>query len=140
MDLVSFAVLLFSEIALQERGPLQENLRCDDDSSFLNGTSMFNSMKTPEHTIRGLSGEIHLNAHGHREKFELEITELVSDGLKVVGKWNSSIGFMNTRETIILSNVDGADSLKNKTLIVLTVIVSNMWQLITNLSLNFFKF
>lgn len=119
-------MLLFSEVATQqESGSHQEMLRCDDDSSNANGTSMFNSMKTPERLIRGMSGEIHLNAHGHREKFELEVTELVSDGLKVVGKWNSTSGLIVTREVPFISNTEGADSLKNKTLTVLTVIVSN---------------
>ncbi|CAO1385800.1 unnamed protein product [Diamesa tonsa] len=116
------AVLLFSKVVSEQSGPPQEIIRCDDDSSYVNGTSLFNSMKTPEHTVRGLSGEIHLNAHGHREKFELEITELVSDGLKVVGIWNSTSGLIVTREVPHLSDLDGADSLKNKTLIVLMTI------------------
>ena len=117
-------MLLFSKVASHKSDQQQEKLRCDDDSSYVNGMSMFNLMKTPEETVRGMSGEIHLNAHGHRERFELEITDLVSDGLKVVGKWNSSSGLIITRERIPESITD--DSLRNKTIIVLSNPVSDV--------------
>jgi glutamate receptor, ionotropic, invertebrate len=67
---------------------LETPIRCNDqDSIFLNGTSIFNSMKTIP-PFNGLSGRIQFNQLGNRENFELEVFELASDGVKVIGTWD----------------------------------------------------
>lgn len=40
----------------------------------------------------GLTGEISFDQFGNRENFFLEVLELASDGLQVIGFWNSTNG------------------------------------------------
>lgn len=108
----------------QHRGIHSESVICDDrTSTFVNGTSIFNSMKTIA-PFKGLSGEIQFDQQGNREHFNLEILELASEGLKVVGTWNSTNGMKSLRGKPFDTSQTDPDNLRNKTLIILTVIVS----------------
>ena len=73
-------------------------------------------------TFKGLSGEIQFDQQGNRENFELNVLELVSDGLKRVALWNSgkSNGLQIFREqSDIMTNE--LDIFKGKVLRILTV-------------------
>lgn len=121
--LIYDAVMLFSQAMSQHREVQSNSVICDDLSSiFVNGTSIFNSMKTI--TFKGLSGDIQFDQQGNRENFQLELLELASDGLKKVGTWNSTNGIQSSRGKTIESSQTDVDVLRNKTLLVLTVIVS----------------
>lgn len=118
------AIMLFAHIMSQHRGIRSDGVICDDsESSFVNGTSIFNSMKTIT-PIRGLSGDLQFDQHGNRENFQLEILELASEGLKKVGTWNATKGIQSLRGKTFDQGSTDPDVLRNKTLIVLTVIVS----------------
>ena len=103
------------------RGIRPSRIDCGDpESIFINGTSIYNSMKTM--TFKGLSGEIQFDQQGNRENFELNVLELVSDGLKRVALWNSgkSNGLQIFREqSDIMTNE--LDIFKGKVLRILTV-------------------
>lgn len=117
------AVMLFAQVMSQHRGVHSDGVVCDDrESIFVNGTSIFNSMKTI--TFKGLSGDVQFDQQGNRENFQLELLELASDGLKKVGTWNSTKGIQSIRGKTIESSQTDGDVLRNKTLLVLTVIVS----------------
>jgi len=103
------------------RGIRPSRIDCSDpESIFINGTSIYNSMKTT--TFKGLSGEIEFDQHGNRENFELNVLELVSDGLKKVGLWVSgeSNGLTVYREksSVLINELD---IFKEKVLKILTV-------------------
>lgn len=118
------AILLYSQIMSQHTGIRAEGIMCDDiESSFVNGTSIFNSMKTIA-PFKGLSGDVQFDQHGNRENFQLDILELDSEGLKKVGTWNASKGIQSLRGKIIDNGNTDPNDLRNKTLLVLTVIVS----------------
>lgn len=116
------AVALFSYVMSQHKGVKSEGITCDDrESSFVNGTSIFNSMKTIP-PFKGLSGEVQFDQHGNRENFEVEIVELSSEGLHKVGTWNASKGFQSSRAKIIENDNTNLNDIRNKTLLVLTVL------------------
>lgn len=121
------AVMLFAHVLAQHRELSFEGVVCDNpESVFKNGTSIFNSMKTIG-PLKGLSGDIQFDQHGNRENFQLEILELESEGLKKVGTWNETKGIHSLRgKTVDTGNTD-PNVLRNKTLIVLTVIVSEIF-------------
>jgi len=118
------AVMLVSNVMLDNRGIKSEPIECDDITSvFNNGTTIFNSMKTIR-PFRGLSGNIEFDQHGNRENYELELLSLNSDGLKIEGTWHSKTGLHIPEAESKSSEVGDVNSLRNKTLLVLTVIVS----------------
>lgn len=122
--LIYDAVILFSHVMSQHSEIHSEGVFCDDrESIFVNGTSIFNSMKTFP-PFKGLSGEIQLDQQGNRENIQLEVLELASDGLKKVGTWNATQGIQSSRGKTVTTTPNDPDVLRNKTLIVLTVIVS----------------
>lgn len=119
------AVLLFSEVVKKNGGGRAvKHIKCHDESEQrMNGISDSLSMSTIP-SIRGLSGEIHFDQKGHRSQFVLEIIELTFDGLHTVGTWSDEDGLDLAR-----SHVDGEQSslsLRNKTFIVLTALVSGV--------------
>lgn len=118
------AVLLFSHILSEHQGLGGGGVLCDRlDSIFVNGTSIFNAMKTIT-PLKGLSGEIQFDQHGNRENFQLDVLELASDGLQKVGTWNASKGIQSIRGKVFDGGQGDPNTLRNKTLLVLTVIVS----------------
>lgn len=118
------AVLLFYKVLLNHQDMEIERIYCKDhESRFVNGTSIFNSMKTFP-PFRGLSGDIQFDQHGNRENFQLEVLELTSEGLKQIGTWNSTMK-IQTLKGKSLETFDGNEnSIRNKSLIVMTVLVS----------------
>lgn len=119
------AVLLFAEVMSQHTGIRADGVKCDDlESVFVNGTSIFNSMKTISN-FKGLSGLIQFDQHGNRENFQLEILELATDGLKTIGMWDDSKGIQSLNGHIPDDAHGDPNDLRNKTLKILTVIVSS---------------
>lgn len=92
-------------------------------SIFTNGTSIENYIRSVE-SFKGLSGNIEFGHFGNRSNFNLDIMELVSDGLKRVGNWNSKKGleFIDNRTP---NSYDEKDVFRGKNLIILTVDVSS---------------
>lgn len=120
------AVMLFYHVMLQHQDIKVSGIDCDDrESSFVNGTSIFNSMKTIA-SFKGLSGEIQFDQHGNRENFQLDLLELTSEGLHKTGTWNSSKGIQPLKGKQMDKGTIDPNDLKNKTLTVLTVIVSEI--------------
>lgn len=97
-------------------------------SIFVNGTSIENYIRSIE-PFKGLSGSIEFGHFGNRSNFNLDIIELVSDGLKRVGTWNSKKGleFIYNRTP---PKHDDKDVFRGKNLIILTVDVSNFMTII----------
>lgn len=120
--LIYDAVTLMAQTMTHHSGIRSEGVYCDNrESTFVNGISIFNTMKTLP-PFKGLSGDIQFDQLGNRENFQVEILELASEGLKTVGTWNSSKGLQSLRGKIFDVGTTDPDILKNKTLIVLTVI------------------
>ena len=75
--------------------------------------------------MEGLSGKIKFDGAGFRSDFQLDIVELKREGLVQVGTWDPTNGANFTRNyTKITTEV--VESLHNKTLIVSTILVSNL--------------
>lgn len=91
-------------------------------SIFSNGTSIENYIRSVE-PFKGLSGNIEFGHFGNRSNFNLDILELVSDGLKRVGTWNSKKG-IEFIYNLTPKKHDDKDVFRGKTLIILTVDVS----------------
>lgn len=129
------AVLLFSEVVKIEGGVRVKNIKCEDDSGLRShGISDSMAMKTIP-PIKGLSGEIHFDQKGHRSVFQLEVIELATDGIRKIGTWNTSDGLYLARAHPIIDQ--SVLSLRNKTFVVLTALVS---QNLSNCNgLNYFK-
>lgn len=120
--------MLFAHVMNNNRGIRTTRIDCrDPESIFLNGTSIYNSMKTM--IFKGLSGEIQFDQQGNRENFQLDVIELLSDGLKKVATWNSSVsvGLQIFREELDTFTGE-SDIFSGKVLKILTVDeVSEMW-------------
>lgn len=120
--LVHDAVQLLAK-ALHDMGTNQDvtprSFSCDGVDSWAQGNNLVNFIKTTE--IEGLSGTIKFDSEGSRSNFNLSIVELQTDGLTVVGTWNSIEG-----ADFIRLRPDGQsliqESLFNKTLIVSTIL------------------
>lgn len=61
---------------------------------------------------------------GKRTEFLLDLIELGPSGLNKVGTWNSTVGLNMTRQYVALVSDIDTHSLKNKTFVVLTSLVS----------------
>lgn len=115
------AVLVFSEVVNHEGGVRVKNIKCEDDSGWRShGISDSMAMKTMP-PIRGLSGEIQFDQKGYRSNFQIELIELVSDGIKKIGTWNTSDGLYLERSHPVID--ESVLSLRNKTFFVLTALV-----------------
>lgn len=75
--------------------------------------------------MKGLTNVIKFDHQGFRTDFILDIVELNPTGLKLVGNWNSSQG-VNFTKTYGEHQKEIVENLKNKTLIVTTILVSVM--------------
>lgn len=120
--LIYDAMTLIAHGMAHHRGIRSESVNCNDpESTFVNGISIFNTMKTIP-PFKGLSGEIQFDQLGNRENFQVEVQELTSEGLKTIGSWNSSKGIQTLKGKSYDASSTDSDSLKNKTLVVVTVI------------------
>lgn len=85
-------VLVFTNAIDHHKEMRPNNVDCEDPNSvFYNGITLFNSMKTVS-IPNGLTGEISFDQFGNRENIFLEVLEVASDGLQIVGFWNSTNG------------------------------------------------
>jgi hypothetical protein len=115
-----FLVMLYS-FAMYNKTKPDDPILCDNpDSIYMHGLSIFNTMKTIS-PFKGLSGEVQFDQLGNREHFHLEIVELVSDGLKKIGTWNSTVG-LNIHLDRFAQASPEIDVFKSKVLKVLTVV------------------
>lgn len=73
--------------------------------------------------MKGLTNVIKFDHQGFRTDFLLDIVELSPIGLRNVGSWNSSQGVNFTR-TYGEQQQEIVENLKNKTLVVTTILVS----------------
>lgn len=72
--------------------------------------------------MKGLSSVIKFDHQGFRTDFTLDIIEIGPTGLRKIGNWNSTQGVNFTR-TFGEQQQEIAENLKNKTLIVTTILV-----------------
>lgn len=73
--------------------------------------------------IRGLTDIIKFDHQGFRSDFTLDVVELGPSGLRKTGTWNSTQG-VNFTKTYGEQQMEIVENLKNKTLIVTTILVS----------------
>lgn len=83
--------------------------------------------------MKGLTNVIKFDHQGFRTDFILDIVELNPTGLKLVGNWNSSQG-VNFTKTYGEHQKEIVENLKNKTLIVTTILVSGKFLIFCNRS------
>jgi glutamate receptor, ionotropic, invertebrate len=139
-------VLLLAEALKDLEGHTQletVSLKCNDAATWKNGYSIVNYMKTVgsfsyqlfsnsfiplcfQSIIYGLSRVIKFDHHGHRSNFLLDIVELGQEGLKKIGTWNSTEGLKMAREQDIAQSALDDGSLRNKTFVVITALVSKL--------------
>lgn len=72
--------------------------------------------------MRGLTNLIKFDNQGFRTDFTLDVIELSPSGIRKVGDWNSTQGVNFTRSYGDHQN-DIVENLKNKTLVVTTILV-----------------
>lgn len=72
--------------------------------------------------IRGMTDIIKFDHQGFRTDFTLDIVELGPSGLRKTGTWNSTQG-VNFTKTYGEQQLEIVENLKNKTLIVTTILV-----------------
>lgn len=94
------------------------------DSTFINGTSIVNFLRTVE-PFRGLSGEVRFGQFGNRSNFDLEVFELITNGLNKIGTWNSQKGLQIKHDRVVVK-INPNEIFKGKTLKILTVDVSKI--------------
>ncbi|KAG5684286.1 hypothetical protein PVAND_013522 [Polypedilum vanderplanki] len=118
--LIYDAVMLYS-LTMYNKSKPEQSIDCNDPESIYNhGLSIFNTMKTIT-PFKGLSGEIQFDQLGNRENFHLEVIELVSDGLKKIGTWNSTVG-LNIHLDRFATIPTETDPFKSKVLKILIVV------------------
>lgn len=118
------AVMLFAHSLKRNADIKADTVDCTDSHSFFKaGTTLLNFMRSAE-PFRGLSGEIRFGQFGNRSNFNLEVFELVSNGIKRAGTWNSLTG-LETYHDRLVSKAETNDIFKGKTLKILTVDVSD---------------
>lgn len=74
--------------------------------------------------IRGLTDVIKFDHQGFRTDFILDIVELGPSGLRKAGTWNSTQG-VNFTKTYGEQQMEIVENLKNKTLVVTTILVGD---------------
>jgi hypothetical protein len=121
MTNLKIPVLLFAHVMANNADLQSYGIDCNNpESTFINGTTLTNFMRSYP-SFKGLTGEVSFNAStGHRDNFHLEVLELVTEGLKKVGTWNSTAGLVTYHGKLLPSSVEN-DPFKSKVLKVLTV-------------------
>lgn len=79
--------------------------------------------------MKGLTNLIKFDNQGFRSDFVLDIIELSPTGLRKIGDWNSTQGVNFTRSYGQQQN-DIVENLKNKTLVVTTILVNFLFSLV----------
>lgn len=126
------------------------SLDCDQTSSLVFGYSLVNLLKTVtfklyyififipnifnvsrciQSSYKGLTGNIEFNNEGYRSVFGLQVYEIREGGIINVASYNSTQGLNVTRQHHVEVVYD-ADSMKNKTFVVIISLVSKHWFLL----------
>lgn len=101
-------------------------LNCESQNTWQHGFSLINYMKIVE--MKGLTNVIKFDHQGFRSDFVLDIVELSVGGLRKIGTWNSTLpDGVNFTRTFSQKQQEIKENLKNKTLIVTTILVG--WHL-----------
>ncbi|CAH1961061.1 unnamed protein product [Acanthoscelides obtectus] len=95
-------------------------LSCHEDSSWNEGYTITNSMKTK--SVKGLTGLIRFDTEGFRSDFNIDIMELSLGGLITVGQWNSLRRSLNIYRPEKTSTRSGVENIFNRTLTVIITI------------------
>lgn len=118
------AVMLFAHSLKRIADLKPDSVDCTDSNTiFKSGTTLLNFMRSAE-PFRGLSGEIKFGQFGNRSNFNLDVYELVSNGIKKAGTWNSMTGLETYHDRLVFKS-DANDIFKGKILKILTVDVSH---------------
>ncbi|CAH1800045.1 unnamed protein product [Owenia fusiformis] len=96
-----------------------KSLSCSKAQPWAHGNSLLNYMKITD--IDGLSGSVVYDNNGQRSNFQLDVTELGTGGLEKIGRWDPKKGVNITKDYNKVKQ-QVKHSLKNKTLIVTTVL------------------
>lgn len=98
-------------------------INCDGQNTWQHGFSLINYMKIVE--MKGLTNVIKFDHQGFRTDFVLDIVELTTNGVRKIGTWNSTLPEgINFTRTFSQKQQEIEATLKNKTLIVTTILVS----------------
>ncbi|KAJ8874759.1 hypothetical protein PR048_025625, partial [Dryococelus australis] len=99
-----------------------KQLNCSLDNSWVHGASLVNFMKG-QPAFRGLTGRVHFDTEGFRTDLELQVVDLGKEGLRKVGSWDpmSDLQLSLPPKPSLL---DPDETLWNKTLVILTAVVS----------------
>lgn len=102
-------------------------ISCDGQSTWQHGFSLINYMKIVE--MKGLTNVIKFDHQGFRTDFMLDIVELTPAGIRKIGTWNSTLpDGINFTRTFSQKQQEIEANLKNKTLVVTTILVSS-WRI-----------
>ncbi|CAH1226185.1 GRIK2 [Branchiostoma lanceolatum] len=96
-------------------------LSCDNRKAWLYGHTVLNYLKIAE-LQDGLSGRIKFDSNGQRTKFTLDVMELREAGLTKIGTWSAGERQALNITDRSLSGSNVTNSLRNKTLIVTTIL------------------
>ncbi|KAJ8921823.1 hypothetical protein NQ315_008455 [Exocentrus adspersus] len=121
IDAVNMFSSILNDIKRQSSIPIITNnniLQCNASDSWQHGYSVVNMLQT--HSYMGLTGLIRFNT-SFRDAFELNIYELKEGGVTSIGVWNTSTGLSIARMSSE-PPVPDADSLQNKTFVVITTL------------------
>ncbi|KAL9900013.1 kainate-type ionotropic glutamate receptor subunit 1D isoform 1-T1 [Glossina fuscipes fuscipes] len=111
-------------------------INCDGQSTWQHGFSLINYMKIVE--MKGLTNVIKFDHQGFRTDFVLDIVELSQSGIRKIGNWNStSPEGINFTRTFSQKQQEIEANLKNKTLIVTTILVSQSYSTILDFRFQF---
>jgi len=98
-------------------------ISCDGQNTWQHGFSLINYMKIVE--MKGLTNVIKFDHQGFRTDFMLDIVELTQAGVRKIGTWNSTLPEgINFTRTFSQKQLEIEANLKNKTLIVTTILVN----------------
>lgn len=122
--LVFDSVLLFAHAFNELHGSSQFGpINCDDGETSSGGGSSFQNIMKTSH-VKGLTRDITFDHKGKRTEFSLDIIELDSSGLNKVSEWNATHGVTSARQAPPSSAVADEGSLRNRSFVVLTALVS----------------
>lgn len=76
--------------------------------------------------VQGLTGDVKFDNQGYRTNFAVDVVELTSSGIAKIATWNSTDGLNISRKFEAAGVIEDGGTLRNKTFIVLTTLVSTM--------------
>ncbi|XP_011872400.1 PREDICTED: glutamate receptor ionotropic, kainate 2-like isoform X2 [Vollenhovia emeryi] len=115
-DAVQLFARAFKQLKDATKGDVKK-LPCDGSDRWEHGLSLSNFMRSTE--TRGLTGLVKFDRDGFRSNIELDIVRLTEEGLKRIGKWNSTARENIDWEEIKPPKSDIKLNIQNKTFVVL---------------------